>query len=154
MLVDLLEHPGEVIGNVHCVRTECEDRQDVAFDGVADHQKALGPNAEASQGLGVGVRVLLEQNFDVGKVMFETRCRDLARLMHQVTLGDHHRADSTADGRQHFRHVRQHMDRLGEHVLADFDNLLDHLDRHCAVTRSDRGANHRNGECLDPVARH
>ena len=88
--VDALVLPRQVVGHVGAGSAECEDREDVALDRIADHEKLAGCDPVAAQDAAIGVVILFREDLDRGEVGGETLAGDLALLVAQIPLGDHH----------------------------------------------------------------
>ena len=106
VVVDVLVLPQQRVGDVDGVGAERQDGQDVAAHGVADHAEPLGRDVDGRQDAGIRVGVLLQHDLDVVEVVGQPRGRDLAHLVHEVTLRDQHEAVVATHVGQHLRHVR------------------------------------------------
>jgi hypothetical protein len=150
---DVLVVPEEVVRHMDRAATDLEHRQDVAAHRVADHQEAFGFDPDVTQDPPVRRRVLLEQDLDVLEMVLESRRGDLARLVHEIALGEQQQAMVAADVGEHLRNVGEQLHRLRQHVVPEIDELADDRGRHRGARHRDRALHHRQRERLDAVAR-
>ena len=78
--------PDQVIGNVNCRRPELNDRQDIGFQGIADHQEFRGRNFQMIQNPAVSVGILLAHDFNVGKILRQTGFPEFPSMLGFVKL--------------------------------------------------------------------
>jgi hypothetical protein len=111
--------------DVDPVTAELEHGQDVAAHGVAHHHEPGGFDADVAQDARVRLGVLLQEDLVVLEVVREPRRRDLARLVHQIALREEQQPVVAAELFEHFRHVGQQLDGLGEHLATELDQIAD-----------------------------
>ena len=122
---DVLVVPEQVVRHVDRAAADLEHRQDVAAHRVAHHQEPVGLDPDVAQHPPVRRGVLLEQDLDVLEVVFESRCGDLARLVHEVALGEQQQPVVAPDLGEHLGNVREELHRFGQHVVAEVDEPAD-----------------------------
>ncbi len=62
---DAFVFPGEVIGDVHAVASQFENRKDVGFEGIADHEELGGIDCLLAEDAGVVLGLFVRDDFDV-----------------------------------------------------------------------------------------
>src|SRR5579864_8288145 len=77
----------------------------------------------------------------------------LALLVEQITLGDEHQSMPGSQTLDRLANTIEELDRMGEHLFARGDELLDHRDGYPAARYFDSGLDHRQREGLHAVTK-
>jgi hypothetical protein len=131
---------------------ELEHGQDVRFQGVAHHEKALRVDAVPRKKPAVGARVLFGNDFDVLEMFAKAGLRQLALLVAQVALGDEHQAVLRGQRGECFGDALEQRHWMGEHFAAELDERADFTGADPAAADFDGGFDGGKREALDAVA--
>ncbi len=148
-LLDMLEGPGQRMRHENAVTAGGDGRHDIRFQRIAHHHRPLRPVADLGEDPPVCGRRLVGDDFHRIEEIAKPGLRELALLVEQVALGDQHEQIMPGQRLQGFPHVRQRLDRMGQQVPPDVEDLGDNSRGHRALGNLDGRLDHRQGEALD-----
>src|SRR5687767_1895939 len=102
--IHCLVRPGSMKRYMNGMTAEFQNRQDIRFEGIADHTKRGRLNIEVTYQLHKVPFLFITHDLDVMKVMFNTRVLQFSFLVEQIALGGHHQTEmrlQRVEGRLH-----------------------------------------------------
>ena len=141
-----------MVGHVHAGTAEREHGQNVGFQRVADHQEAPRVDGVAAKNHAVGTFVFFGEDFDVLEMVREAGAGEFALLVAEIALGDDKQPMRAGQRGEGFDDAVEQIDGMGEHLLAERDDLIDFLRADLAGGELDGGLDRGEGEALHAVA--